>query len=107
MARLLHISASPRGHASESIAIAEQVIRGYRHAHPGAEVQTWNLWDGTLPGFGPAATGAKMAVFAGSAPSGDEARAWAQVQVLVGWHPCNCPGPGTGHRTYRCVSATR
>jgi len=78
---LLHISASPRGESSESLAVAAEFIRGYRRVRPEAEVTTWDLWDGSLPEFGPAATAAKMAVFAGSAPDGEAARAWTRVQA--------------------------
>src|SRR3954464_3178162 len=76
MTTLLHVSASPRGAASESLAIAETFLAAYRERNPEVEVQTWDLWDGTLPEFGPAAAAAKMAVFAGADPQGDEARAW-------------------------------
>ncbi len=76
MSALLHLSASPRGAASESLAIAETFLSTYRETHPDADVREWNLWDGTLPEFGPAAAAAKMAVFAGADPQGDEAAAW-------------------------------
>jgi FMN-dependent NADH-azoreductase len=73
---LLHISASPRGAASESRAIAATFLDAYRATHPDDDVVEWDLWDGSLPEFGPAAAAAKMAVFAGADPQGDEARAW-------------------------------
>jgi FMN-dependent NADH-azoreductase len=76
MTTLLHISASPRGAKSESLAIAETFLSAYRETHPDNTIQTWDLWDGTLPEFGPAAAHAKMAVFAGADPMGDEAAAW-------------------------------
>jgi len=76
MTRLLHISSSPRGAASESLALADEFVDAYRVAHPDAEIETFDLWDGTLPPFGPAAAGAKMAVFGGQEPSRDEAAAW-------------------------------
>ena len=76
MTRLLHIAASPRGPASESLKIAQTFLDAYREAHPDNEIQTWNLWDGSLPAFGPAAAAAKMAVFAGRTPEGDSAAAW-------------------------------
>jgi FMN-dependent NADH-azoreductase len=79
MATLLHISASPRGAASESLAIAGAFLDAYREAHPDDTVETWDLWDGTLPDFGPAAAAAKMAVFAGADPEGEEGRAWAEA----------------------------
>jgi FMN-dependent NADH-azoreductase len=73
---LLHISASPRGPRSESLAIADAFLDAYRTAHPHHTVRTWNLWDGSLPAFGPDAAAAKMAVFAGADLEGDEATAW-------------------------------
>ena len=76
MTTLLHISASPRGQRSESLALAETFVHELRAAHPEVTVEHWDLWDGTLPEFGPAAAAAKMAVFAGADPQGDEARAW-------------------------------
>lgn len=76
MTTLLHISASPRGAGSESLAIAETFLSVYRENHPDVDVQEWDLWDGTLPDFGPAAAHAKMAVFAGADPQGAQATAW-------------------------------
>jgi len=80
MTRLLHISASPRGPASESLRIAEAFLGSYRETHPAAEIETFDLWDGSLPEFGPAAAGAKMTVFAGQTPDGEQARAWESVK---------------------------
>ncbi|MFJ4165651.1 FMN-dependent NADH-azoreductase [Microbacterium sp. NPDC089698] len=76
MTRLLHISASPRGGASESLGLAASFLESYRDAHPDAAIEHFDLWDGTLPEFGPAAATAKMDVFAGADPSGEEASAW-------------------------------
>jgi len=76
MSRLLHISASPRGAASESLAIAREFLDAFTATHPDVEVDEFDLWDGTLPEFGPAAAAAKMAVFAGEQPSGAGAAAW-------------------------------
>ena len=53
MSRLLHVSASPRGAASESLAIAGTFLDAYREVH-GDVVDHFDLWDGTLPAFGPA-----------------------------------------------------
>lgn len=73
---VLHISSSPRKDASESIRIADVLLDAYRDVHPDAEIETWDLWDGSLPGFGPDAAAAKMAVFAGADPEGAAAKAW-------------------------------
>jgi len=76
MTTLLHVSASPRGGRSESLALAERFLAGFRPAHPEVSVEHWDLWDGTLPAFGPDAVEAKMAVFAGADPKGAAATAW-------------------------------
>jgi FMN-dependent NADH-azoreductase len=75
--RLLHISASPRGAASASLRIADTFLETYQQANPSHEIEVWDLWDGSLPEFGPAAAGAKMTVFGGQAPEGAQAEAWA------------------------------
>ena len=76
MTTLLHISASPRGERSESLAIAATFLDELRATHPDVTVEHWDLWDGTLPEFGPPAAAAKMAIFGGADPEGDEATAW-------------------------------
>ncbi|NKZ05101.1 FMN-dependent NADH-azoreductase [Actinomadura latina] len=81
MARLLHISASPRGGASESLAIAGTFLDAYREVH-GDVADHFDLWDGTLPAFGPAGAGAKMAVFAGQDPTGEQAAAWRAARAV-------------------------
>ena len=83
MSRLLHISSSPRGESSESLRIAQTFLDTYRDCNPDDEIDTWDLWDGTLPEFGPAAAGAKMTVIGGNAPVGAEADAWRDVQAVV------------------------
>ena len=79
MTTLLHISASPRSEASESLALARLFLRTYSDIHPEVSVTEWDVWDGSVPEFGPAATAGKMSVFAGMDPTGDSARAWAAV----------------------------
>ena len=81
MTRLLHISASPRGEASESLGLAAAFLDVYRQTNPGADVEHLDLWDGTLPEFGPAAAKAKMDVFAGAEPSGEGVAAWAAAKA--------------------------
>lgn len=76
MATLLHISSSPRGEASESLSLAQAFLDTYAQTHPGDTIETFDLWDGTLPEFGPAAAAAKMAVLAGQEPQGDASSAW-------------------------------
>ena len=79
--RLLHIGASPRGAASESLQIADAFIDEYRQRNPGVHVDTWDLWDGSLPAFGPPAAAAKMTVFGGGTPQGEQAAAWQAARA--------------------------
>jgi FMN-dependent NADH-azoreductase len=79
MSRLLHISASPRGEASESLRIASVFLDTYRETHPDDVVENWDLWDGSLPDFSVGAR-AKMTAFAGLPPEGEEATAWAAAR---------------------------
>jgi FMN-dependent NADH-azoreductase len=79
MTRLLHISASPLGEESESLALAETFLSTYQHINPHDQVVSWDLWDDSVPEFGPAAAAAKMAVFAGADLSSAEAAAWRDV----------------------------
>jgi FMN-dependent NADH-azoreductase len=81
MSRLLHISASPRAGQSESLALAETFLATYRELNPLDTVDTYDLWDGTLPEFGPAAAGAKMTIFGGGTPVGAEGEAWEAARA--------------------------
>lgn len=76
MSTLLHVSASPRGERSESLALASTFLDAFSRSNPHVAVEHFDLWDGTLPPFGPAAVAAKMAVFAGADPDGEAAAAW-------------------------------
>jgi FMN-dependent NADH-azoreductase len=81
MPDLLHISASPRGADSQSLRLAATFLDTYRTIHPDAEVEEWDLWDGSLPAFGPAAARAKMTVFGGGTPQGEQAAAWEAAKA--------------------------
>ena len=84
MPSLLHISASPRGAESESLAIARTFLDALADRRPEVTVDTFDLWDGSLPEFGPAAAAAKMSVFAGQAPAGAQATAWQAAERTFG-----------------------
>src|SRR5436309_872600 len=81
MSRLLHISASPRGERSESLAIARTFLHAVAEMHPSVEIDEWDLWDGTLPAFRPDAVAAKYAVFTGADHTPEQAAAWAEVRA--------------------------
>jgi FMN-dependent NADH-azoreductase len=76
---LLHISASPRGAQSESLALARLFLETYAEQNPGVNVEEWDLWDGRLPEFGQAAAEGKMNTFAGIDLEGPAVAAWQQV----------------------------
>jgi FMN-dependent NADH-azoreductase len=82
MPTLLHVSASPRGGASESLALATTFLDAYLPLHPDVTVDTFDLHDGTLPVFGRLAAGAKMAVLGGGQPSADQATAWDAARTV-------------------------
>lgn len=76
MTTLLHISSSPRDGSSESLALAHSFLTEFRSANPTVDIDEWDLWDGSLPQFGPHGAGAKMSVFAGATPEGAQETAW-------------------------------
>jgi len=80
MTSLLHISASPRGEASESLALARTFLDAYQAVRPDVSVEHWDLWDGSLPAFGPDGAGAKMRIFAGEHPVGSQETAWHRAR---------------------------
>jgi len=82
MSKLLYVISSPRGEQSESRAIADEFLDAYRHSDPSVEVDVLDLWAAPLPVYARDGVAAKMAVFAGQTPSGDEAAAWSEVQRI-------------------------
>jgi FMN-dependent NADH-azoreductase len=82
MSKLLYVISSPRGEESESRAIADEFLDAYRRSDPSVEIDLLDLWTEALPVYGGDGVAAKMAVFAGLTPSGDQAAAWAEVQRI-------------------------
>jgi FMN-dependent NADH-azoreductase len=79
MTTLLHISASPRGGKSESLALARLFLDTYAEQNTDVTVEEWDLWDGSLPEFGHASVEGKMNTFAGIDLEGPSVAAWRQV----------------------------
>jgi len=80
MSKLLYVISSPRGAQSESTRIADEFLTAYLRARPGVEVERLNLWEHQLPVYGGKGAAAKMTVFSGRTPEGDQAEAWADVE---------------------------
>jgi FMN-dependent NADH-azoreductase len=82
MTRLLHVSASPRGANSDSLALANAFLDAYRTANPAVELDHVDLFDGTLPLFGRLAAEAKLAVFAGGQPAPEQRAEWDAARAV-------------------------
>ena len=81
MVTLLHVAASPRYERSESRALARTFLDTLAEHRPDVTLEEWDLWDGSLPTFGPEAASAKMSVFAGAEPTGVDAVAWNATRL--------------------------
>jgi len=82
MTRLLHVSASPRGAASDPLTLAGAFLDAHQAVHPGVHVSHLDLHDGTLPAFGRLHAGAKMAVTRGGQPSPEQTGAWDEARAV-------------------------
>jgi FMN-dependent NADH-azoreductase len=82
MNTLLHISASPRGASSDSLALAGAFLDAHRRAHPDVTVEELDLFDGKLPEFGHLAAEAKIAVFSGGQPSAEQQGEWDAARAV-------------------------
>jgi FMN-dependent NADH-azoreductase len=82
MTTLLHISASPRGATSDSLALADRFLDTHRQACPDVVVEHLDLFDETLPTFGKLAAGAKMAAFGGGEPSAEQQGEWNGARAV-------------------------
>jgi FMN-dependent NADH-azoreductase len=82
MSQLLHVNSSPRGGASQSLAIANAFVDAYRSRKPESKVDTLSLFEDSLPEFGTVAAGAKMAVFSGQEHTSEQADLWAQARAV-------------------------
>ena len=79
--KVLHINASPRGKESQSLEIAEYFL-GELSKSTQIEIDRIDLFETALPQFGSAATGAKMALFAGRDQTEEEVAVWANVRSV-------------------------
>ena len=80
MTTLLHVSASP---AARALSRSGSRRPSSTQVNPSTTVETLDLWDGSLPTFGPLGASAKMTAFGGGTPEGEAAKAWARAQNLA------------------------
>src|SRR3979409_1697272 len=83
MARLLHLSSSPRGDHSHTRKVATAFLDAYRNAHPSDEVREIDLWALSVPAFDGAVLDAKYAIFGGLAHTPEQLAAWGVVEALA------------------------
>lgn len=76
MTTLLHISASPKGEGSDSLALAGAFVDGYCAANTHVAVDHCDLFDGILPTFGRLAAEAKLTVMGGGQSTGPQRAQW-------------------------------
>ena len=82
MKHLLHVNASPRGTDSQSLALAETFLETFGRRNGKVEVDKLDLFEEPLPAFGNVSAAAKVTVFSGQEPEGEQARMWAQARVV-------------------------
>src|ERR1700738_649946 len=83
MAKLLHLSSSPRGDQSYTRKVATAFLDAYRSAHPSDEVREIDLWALSVPAFDGTVLDAKYAIFGGLAHTPEQHAAWGAVEALA------------------------
>lgn len=81
---LLHVESSPRGTRSASREVARAFVDAWRARHPGATVDTLDVWTTDLPPFDGAVMEAKYAGLGGQALSPEQQAAWDGIRALAG-----------------------
>ena len=82
MSQLLHVNASPRGAASQSLTIAEAFVEAFRTGNPDVKVDSLHLFEENLPDFGTVAADAKMAAFSGQEQTPEQVELWGQARAV-------------------------
>ncbi len=79
MARMLHITASPRGWNSASIRVGKALVDAYRKLHPDEGFEALDLFLHPPPEFNAPQAAAKYVVLSGQTPRDADALAWKPV----------------------------
>lgn len=80
--RILNIVSSPRPHGA-SVTVANAFLAAFMEQHPGAVVDTLNVWEEDLPEFDSTTIGAKYKGVSGEELNETEQRLWDRIQELV------------------------
>ena len=83
MARLLHISASPRMERSHSLRAAEAFVAAYREAHPRDTVDHLDVSTADIPAFDATLVSAKYRILHGEEATPAEREAWQAVEAVI------------------------
>ena len=65
MAKLFYIEASPRKKRAYSIKVAQRFFDAYKEANPSHDIETFDLWQTSLPEFDGATIDAKYRILHG------------------------------------------
>ena len=80
---ILHIQSSPRGEASNSIALTNTFVDACLSAKESVFVDTLNVWNENLPEFDYEAIGAKYKAIKHAEMTAKETEVWKRIQSLI------------------------
>jgi FMN-dependent NADH-azoreductase len=83
MARLLYITASPRGEKSFSLRTGSAFIDAYRKSHPADDVVTMDLNSTPLPELCSDAIGGRYAAAQNIEQTPEQAKAWSEIKAVA------------------------
>jgi FMN-dependent NADH-azoreductase len=83
MSKLLHIQSSPRGDRSASIEVATHFIETYQAANTSDKLETFDLWETSLPEFDGKTINARYAVLQGQSHTPEQSAAWETVVKIA------------------------
>ena len=82
MTKLFYIEASPRKERAYSIKVAQKFFDAYKETNPSHSIETFDLWQTSLPEFDGATINAKYRILHGETHTEAEAAAWNSVEEL-------------------------
>jgi FMN-dependent NADH-azoreductase len=80
--KLFYIEASPRKERAYSIKVAQQFLNTYKETNPSHTIESFDLWQTSLPEFDGATIDAKYRILHGETHTDAEATAWNSVEEL-------------------------